>query len=105
MIPENPITQTVAAEAKWVERRAQITLTPSTRQVSLDASHSLSGSHLSDRHAAKSCMASVKLAIAPKAVMTREANLLYPGSISLTDSDMRAARERRPYARCSAHYR
>jgi len=66
---------TAAEEAKYAESRPHITLTPSTCQLSLEASHSLSGSHLRDRHAVKTWKASMELVAAPKTVMTSEADL------------------------------
>lgn len=59
-----------------------MTLTPSTRQLSPDASHSLSGSHRRDRHAARTWMARARFVTAPKRVITREADLLYSSIVN-----------------------
>lgn len=82
MIPKKPIVQTVAAEAKYADRSPQITFTPSTLQLSPDVSHSLSGTHLRDRHAARTWMARARFVTAPKRVITKDADLLYWSMVS-----------------------
>ena len=67
---------TAAAEAKYSERRAQMILTPVTCHLSPDSSHSLSGSHLIDRHAARTWMVRMVLVTPPKRVITVDAVLV-----------------------------
>lgn len=75
-IPTKPIAQTVAAEAKYTERSPQTILTPSTLQLIPEPSHSLSGIHLSDLQAPRTCMVTTRFVMAPKRVITMEASLL-----------------------------
>ena len=62
------MTEAVAAEAKYNARSPQTSLTAST----LSASDSLSRSHLSDRHEARTHMARVALRTAPPREATSE---------------------------------
>jgi hypothetical protein len=74
-MPWRPTAHTAAADAKYKERRPQMTFTPVSCHLSPDDSHSLSGSHLIARHAARTWMVKRALATAPKTVMRVEAVL------------------------------
>ena len=76
-MPWRPIEQTNAFKAKYKERRPQKTFTPVSCHLSPDSSHSLSGSHLTVRHAARTWIVSREFETAPKRVMMVEAVLLY----------------------------
>lgn len=76
-MPWRPTAHTAAADAKYKERRPHITLTPVSCHLSPDDSHSLSGSHFIDRHAARTWMVRSALVMAPKRVMRVEAVLSY----------------------------
>lgn len=74
--PWKPTAQTEAADAKYMERSPQIILMLVSCHFCSDNSHSLSGSHLMDRHAARTWMVRTLLVIAPKRVIRVEAVLL-----------------------------